>query len=64
MKCLIKSSDVVSRLGLGPETRFEIHFCESRSRSRRLQVLSLSRFRRFQVSRLWILQRNGLLKFI
>ena len=46
-------SDGVSRLGLGLETSLETHFCESRSRSRR-----------FQVSRLRILQRNGLLKFL
>ena len=47
-------SDGVSRLGL--------HFCESRSWSRRFQVSSRSG--RFQVSRLWILQRNFLLKFL
>jgi len=44
-------SDGVSRLGLGLEALLETHFCVSRSR-------------RFQVSRLWILQRNGLLKFL
>jgi len=47
----ILTSDVVWRLGHGLETRLEIHFCESRSRS-------------FQVSRLWKLQRYGLLKFL
>jgi len=46
------SGDGVSRLGVGVETRLETHFCESR----RFQVSSRSR--RFQVSRLWLLQRN------
>jgi len=55
------TSDGVSRLGLGLETRLETYFCESQSRSRRFQVSSRSWSRRFQVSRLWILQRNGLL---
>jgi len=50
---IVAGSDGVSRLGLGLEIRLETHFCESRSRSGR-----------FQVSRLWILQRNGLLKFL
>jgi len=47
----VAASDGVSRLGLGLETSLETHFCESRSG-------------RFQASRLWILQRNGLLKFL
>jgi len=38
----------------------ETHFCESRSR--RFQISSRSR--RLQVSRFWILQRNGLVKFL
>jgi len=54
------SSDGVSRLGLRLETSLETHFCESRSR--RFQVSPRSR--RLQVSRLSILQRNGLLKFL
>ena len=44
------------------ETRLEGYFCESRSLSRRFQVSSRSR--RLQVSGLWILQRNVLVKFL
>jgi len=47
------TSVMESRLGIGLETRLETHFCESWSR--RFQVSSRSR--RFQVSRLGILQR-------
>jgi len=42
---------IVSRLDLGLQAYLETNFCEFRSR-------------RFQVLRLWILQRNGWLKFI
>jgi len=55
------TSDGVSRHGLCLETRLETHFCESWSRSSRFQVSSRSWW--FQVSRLWLLQRNGLLTF-
>ena len=54
------SSDGVSRLGLGLETCLKTHFCETRSM--RFQVSSRSR--RFQVSRVSILQRNDLVKFL
>jgi len=57
---IIVFSDGVSRLVLGLET----HFCESRPRFQRFQVTSQFWSRRLQVSRLWISQRNGIVKFL
>jgi len=60
-KCqLVSISDGVARFGLGLETRLETYFCVSRSG----RFQAASRSRSFQVSRHWILQRNGFLKFL